>query len=150
LSCFVRAANINDLDEILVHLKEFAKFYKSKKSLYGEDEQFSSNLIKGFIENHVFFVAVRDDKVVGFICGIVLPHAYNPKISTLTELFWWVQEDARSSRAGTLLLNEFIDYGKKNVDWIICTLEDDSPVSDSTFLKRGFRLKERSFLLEVQ
>jgi len=50
---------------------------------------------------------------------------------------------------GLMLLEEFTDWGKRNADWISFSLEDKSPVKDTTLTKRGFRLKERSFILEV-
>lgn len=150
MSCVVRKANLDDLPVIMKQLKDFSDFYKSKQSLYGKDEVFSHNLISGFIKEQVFFVAESEGEILGFIVGMVLPHVYNPGITTLTELFWWVKEEARGGRAGLKLLNAFVDYGKENVDWIICTIEDDSPVNEKSFLKRGFRFKEKSFLMEVR
>ena len=48
-----------------------------------------------------------------------------------------------------MLLKKYIEFGKKVANWIIMTLEDASPVKDESLLKRGFKLKERSFFLEV-
>ena len=80
---------------------------------------------------------------------MIAPHIFNPKIMTLTEVFWWVKPEHRGSRAGRDLIEEFILWGKENVDWIITTLEENSPVNDSVFLNRGFKPKERSFIMEV-
>jgi hypothetical protein len=145
----VRKATIEDMPQIMVELKAFSEFYDSKHELFGNDDDYSDALIRAFIEEHVFFVCENDGEFVGFICGLVSPHIYNPSIKVLTESFWWVKPEHRGSKAGLLLLNTFIDFGKGLADWIICTLEDASPVNDSVFYKRGFKLKERSFLLEV-
>lgn len=150
MSCIIRKATLDDLGVILKQLKDFSDFYKSRHSLYGKDEQFTHNLIAGFIKDHVFFVAEKDGEILGFIAGMILPHTYNPSITTLTELFWWTKPEARQSRAGLLLLNKFVEWGKEHVDWIICTIEDESPVNEKTFYKRGFKLKEKSFLMEVR
>lgn len=145
----VRRAVLDDIPSILEELKSFSDFYGSKIPLY-RDDSISEGIIKSFIEKHVFYVAVtNDDEVIGFISGLLLPHIYNPDIETLVESFWWVNEDYRRSKAGIQLLEKFIEHGKKEVDWIICTIEDFSPVNEDVFLKRGFRLKEKSYLMEV-
>ena len=148
MSCGVRTATLNDLPEILTELKSFASFFGSKTSLYGDDD-YPEKFISGLIQDHLFLVAVMENKIVGLIAGMRLPHVFNPKIMTLTEIFWWVNPEYRNTRAGALLLKEYVDFGKKNVDWIICTIEDGSPVNENTFYKRGFKLKEKSFLMEV-
>lgn len=148
LSCIIREATLDDLPSIMLELRKFAKFYGSNKSLYKDDEQ-TERVISSFITDHVFFVAVIGDELIGFISGMLLPHVYNPDISTLVETFWWVKESHRQSKAALKLLNKFVSRGKELVDWVICTIENDSPVNERSFYKRGFKLKERSFLLEV-
>lgn len=104
----------------------------------------------GVIENHLIFVAESSEAGrLGLIAGLVVPHVFNPKIQVLQEILWWVSEEYRGSRAGLLLLNEFVDWGKRNVDWIMFTLEKHSPVSDRPLIKRGFRSMETAYLLEV-
>lgn len=148
MSCTIRPATLDDLPAIMAELKQFAKFYGTKKSLYKDDEQ-TSLVISGFIRDHVFFVATDNDELVGFISGMLLPHMYNPDIATLVETFWWVKESHRQSKAGLKLLNAFVQYGREHVDWIICTIEDESPINEKSFYKRGFKLKEKSFVMEV-
>jgi hypothetical protein len=155
----VRRAAPEDLSWVLSQLKDFSKFYGTKLQLFG-DEEYSRNFLLGLIQEHPSFVAVKEQKdengeawttnMCGFIAGIVSPHMYNPKINLLTEAFWWVPEEYRGSRAGALLLEAFISWGKENVDWITFTLEHKSPVSDRCLTKRGFQLQEKNYLLEVQ
>lgn len=145
----VRAAHLGDLDWLMRELKAFSHFYGSKKPLYGGDA-YATQAITGMIENHVLLVAEREDgERMGFIGGVVQPHPMNPEISTLTELFWWVPETHRGCRAGLMLLNAFIDWGQKHCDWVLMTLEHNSPISERCLTTRGFIPKERSYLLEV-
>ena len=109
---------------------------------------FRSLLVK-IMSDHFCMVAERAGKLVGMIGAIVAPHFFNPAIQTLTELFWWVIPEARGGRAGLMLLQSLVDFGKANVDWIVCTLELDSPVNPECLNRRGFKLHERAFLLEV-
>lgn len=149
MSVCIRKAQLSDIDWILGQLKEFADFYNTKRSLFG-DLGYSKKVIEVMISEHVFFVAESEQfGPIGFIAGTLEPHLYNPEIVTLNECFWWVDEKHRGSKAGLLLLNEFVQWGKKNVDWIWMTLETESPVKDATLVRRGFKEQERSFLLEV-
>jgi hypothetical protein len=145
----VRRAKPDDIDWLLGQLKRFAQFYGTKKSLFG-DEVYAREFLSQKIESHPFFIAENDSGPIGFISGYLHLHPYNPDIHVLNETFWWVDEAHRGSRAGILLLNAFLEFGYEySADWIVFTLESHSPVRDETLTRRGFRVHERSFLLEV-
>jgi len=149
MSVEIRRAVQSDIPWILAELKEFSKFYGTKHSLFGKDLEHSEVFIQILIDKHLFLVA--DDSthgLIGLIAGTVEPHPYNPEILTLNECSWWVQEKHRGSKAGLLLLNEFVRIGKQHCDWIWMTLESASPVKDASLIRRGFKEQERSFLLE--
>jgi len=145
----VRRASPDDVDWILSQLKEFSAFYGTKKQLFG-DVQYSKKLLTELINKQHWWVSETNGSLVGFIGGVLYDHMYNPDIKVFSESFWWVAEDHRRSRAGLLLLNEFEKWGKENADWITFGLEEVSPVNERTLLKRGFRLHERSYLMEVE
>jgi hypothetical protein len=149
MSVEVRTANLDDIDWILGQLKNFADFYGTRKNLFGDDAEYNKNLITNLIERHVFLIAesIQFGRI-GFIAGSLEPHLYNPDITVLNECFWWVDEKHRGSKAGLLLLNSFVHFGKRAADWIWMTLETDSPVQDRSLIRRGFKEQERSFLME--
>lgn len=142
----VRKATGGDLDWILQELEQFAQSTKTKYSLFAPQEEVRHKIILNIIENHVFFVA---EKERGMAAGFIVPHIFNPEILVLYEAFWWVSLDHRKSRAGLKLLNEFVKWGKENVDWIIFGLQNNSGVNDKTLFKRGFRVQERQYLMEI-
>jgi len=144
----VRRADGADVDWIVDQLKDFSDFHDSKYALFGDIEH-AAKIVGDVIENHVVFVAHGDGKLMGFISGYLIDHPYNPKIKTLNEQFWWVPEEYRGTGAGALLLKSFNDYGKKVAHWIIMALESNSPVKEDSLVKRGYRLHERSYLMEV-
>ena len=145
----IRPATTDDLEWLIEQLKAFSLFYGTKNGLFST-EQFAREGMTTFMEKHVVFVAEKDFVgPIGFIAGLIIPHIYNPTIRVLNEAFWWVPEQHRHSRAGYLLLKAFIEYGKANADWILFTLEADSPVNEFALIDRGFKLKERSYLMEV-
>lgn len=147
MSMQIRPSTPDDLEWLMAELKEFAEFFESQRSLFG-DEQYWRDGLMMLMRDHLVLVAEGDEGLMGLIAGIKTPHLFNPKILVLSETFWWVSPRHRASRAGLLLLNAFIDYGKKNCDWITIALEDKSPINEKSLIKRGFRLKERSYLLE--
>jgi len=145
----IRKAEQKDVFAILEELKKFSAFFNSKYPIYGDDEAYNHNLISSLIDNHFFLVAEIEGKIVGFISGLIVPHILNPTIRTLSELFWWVQPEHRMTKVGSELLSQYIAYGKENCQWVLMTLEADSPVKPETILSKGFRHKETSFILEV-
>lgn len=145
-----RKAELSDIDWILELLKKFSDFYSSKYQLFGDDVEYSKSALTKLIDNHVFIVCEDESKgPAGFICGLITNHFFNPKIKVLSEQFWYVDEKYRNSRAGLLLLNEFILYGKYYCNWITFSLLTNSPVKEETLIKRGFVFKEKALLMEV-
>jgi hypothetical protein len=153
----VRRAKAEDIPWLLTELKKFSEFFTSSIPLFDPDT--AEEILTNLVETQIIFVAVRRSVVtgtgvdvfhpIGFIAGALLAHPFNPKIRMLSEFFWWVQEEHRETRAGLLLLNEFTEFGKANADWIGMALEHFSPVNERCLLRRGYKFKERSFLLEV-
>lgn len=148
MSVKIRRATEEDIPWLINELRQFAQFFGTKLSLL--DEETAPLGLSRLILNHPFFVAEKESVgPVGFLSGLLSPHAFNPKITQLTEVFWWVSEEHRQSKAGLLLFQEYVAFGKANADWINCTLEVGSPVKDAFLERQGFRLQERSFILEV-
>lgn len=149
MSILIRKATVQDIDWLTFQLGKFSEFFESKYKLFGDIDYIKAALVP-LINNHPFFIAENEIELrVGFISGNVFDHPFNPNIKTLLETFWWVDEAHRNSRAGAMLLNEFINYGKQNCNWIVMTLEHNSPIKEESLLKRGFRNQEHTYLMEI-
>jgi len=144
----IRQANPLDFDWVISQLIIFSEFVGTKKPLFGNEAYVRQQLFL-ISENHVFFIAEKEGNPVGFIFGFFVPHYFNPEIKTLTELAWWVIPSERGTQAGTMLMQAFIEFGKKNSDWIAFGLNEKTPVKPERILGMGFKNFERSFLLEV-
>lgn len=147
MSITVRRAIASDIPWLLGQLHEFDVFFGSSRSLYPDPET-AEAIVSGLVAEHPFYIAENEREPIGFIAGAVHAHPFNPSLRVLSEMFWWVAQPFRGSRAGHLLLREFIAFGKANADWIVMTLEHESPVNPETLTRRGFRPKETSYLLE--
>lgn len=144
----VRQATTDDVPWLLGQLAQFDRFIGAKHSLFPSPD-YAERMLTELLASQPFLVAVGEDGPVGFIAGALAPHPYNPAIRVLTELFWWVAEPYRRSRAGLLLLNAFVRIGEEQADWIFLSLEHASPVNETTLTRRGFRPFETTYLLEV-
>lgn len=138
---------MDDVGWIVNQLSEFSALAGTKIPLF-KSEEHVIGLVTGLIKNHIVFVA-QGKELMGFIVGSLVPHIFNPDITVFTELFWWVAAPFRGTRAGLMLINEFVAYGKEHSDWITASMTANSPIKDSTFTKRGFVPLEKNFLMEV-
>jgi hypothetical protein len=141
-------ATSDDLPWLLEQTKAFSDCYASQIPLYPGDDH-ARQLLRTLMSHHVMFVARQDGTPIGFIAGMLVGHPMNPTITVLSELLWWVAPDHRGSRAGALLLDAYTNYGKSHAQWVTCSLEAHTKVNPKSLEKRGYRLNEYSFFLEV-
>jgi len=151
----IKPAEVWNLDWITRQLEAFTRWLGVDK--LHETDHWKLGL-KAMIENHVFLIAwkrgnpafIDELEPVGLIAGTLAPHPFNPLLKLLCESFWWVAPEHRGSRAGLLLLKEFVRIGREKADWVTIAIETQSPIKESILLKRGFVLHEKSYLLEVR
>jgi hypothetical protein len=143
----IRSANSEDYEWVMAQAEEFDKFFDAKFSLVPDKEE-AAILFKALIDSHLFLISEINGVRTGFITGLISPHFLNSNVNTLTEILWWVDTKYRLGRSGVTLLNAFVEWGKENVQMINFSLEDKSPINDSTLERRGFRYKERAFIME--
>jgi hypothetical protein len=144
----IRSAKPTDIDWLVDELRKFDKFYGTKKKLFG-DETYVRDTLLAIMDHHVFLVAEKEEVRVGFIAGINQPHSYNPDLRVLVQFFWWVLPEHRRSLAATLLMDEFILYGKNNCDWISLSMASVTPINPKSLIRKGFVESDRTFLMEV-
>ena len=144
----IELATFEDIPELLPLLRRFSMSASEKYSLYPETDEVATTILERLVYSHPCFVARRNGKVIGCIAGLLSAHLFNPRIRILTEAFWWVEPQYRSSRAGLLLLEALMTWAKQYADMFVMTLEHNSPVKPETLLKRGFKLRETNFILE--
>lgn len=145
----VRVATHEDIDWIVDELKRFAALARTKKPLFGS-EAHAVPFISSCIDHHVALIAESEThERLGVIIGTLCPHPFNPEIRLLSEIFFWVTEAARGSRAAPLLLNAFDLIGSQRADWITLSKFFTSPIHSRSYERRGYRLQEQTFLKET-
>jgi hypothetical protein len=138
------------LNWLLEELKKFDQFAGTRYSMFPESEEDARGRLLNLIREHVFLVAERASERVGFVAGFIFQHHFNKDLLCLQECFWWVMPKYRGSSAGIRLLDAFKLAGESlEVDWIYFSMLPNTPASDRALLRRGFKLQDRLFLLEV-
>lgn len=148
----IRVADSDDVTWLLDELKKFSSTIQTVIPVYDHnDEKNNVLMMSNLVENHVVLIAESNKIRMGFIAGSVSKHPFNSKLSLLSEMFWWVTEKYRGSRAGSMLFNEFKRQGREvlKVKWIVLTTEADGPISDESLERRGFKLIEKTYIMEV-
>lgn len=144
----VRKAEFGDIPWLIEQAHAFEEFAGYRRALL-RDPLHARDVFTRLITDHLILIATDGAHQMGVIAGWRSPHPFNPTIRVLAEVFWWVPETYRNTRAGVVLLREFERVGRLDTDWVIFSLEHNSPVREAHLTKRGFRMVERAFLLEV-
>lgn len=142
----VRVADYNDLPWILddAGVRMIQEEVKQPE-LYNRATM--TNIVIAAIEQETVFIGTADDKPVGVIGGIIVPHYLNADKTTLAEIMWYVYPEYRETRVGIFMLKKYSERAK-DFDYATFSLLADSPIADRTLERYGFMPKERSFLME--
>lgn len=97
------------------------------------------------MEEGTAFIAKRGYEPIGALGALLVPNTFNPELTTLAEMFWYVLPEYRNSRAGALLFSAFDQCGKEIADESVLSLMGSSAVNMKTLEKRGFMLGEFAF-----
>ncbi len=145
----IRRAREEDIPWVETELVEFSQSIGTKHSLFPPSAEALRGSLQFFMRDHLFLVAERGTQRLGFIVGFVTPHPFNHKLQVLTEVLWWVPPRHRGCRAGVMLLDAFVDWGKDNAEWVYFAIHRTTPMSDRALVRRGFREEQRQYLLEA-
>lgn len=147
---WIRPADRDDIPWLLEQLRAFSTFYGTTIPLFPDDPASAASILEAQLSGvNPFFVAVVRGDRAGFISGALITHPYNPKLRLLQELFWWVDPAFRGTSVGARLLAAFEAYGRAHADWILMTVEAKSPIDPRSLERRGYRLHESTYLMEV-
>ena len=120
MSVLVRDAVQNDMKQVLILIKELAKFEKEPNAVILNEEQLVRD---GFSENPKFkcFVAESNNEIIGMALGYPRYSTWKGVTMHLEDLI--VTKSSRGNGVGSLLFSKFINYAHslrvKRIEWAV-------------------------------
>lgn len=116
------------------------------KEVYDTKNDVRSFDIHKFADNHHLWLCLRDGVPVGFMMATRGVSAFDSSITTLTQRLLFGQPGTRASH---LLMREFVDFGKANVNHIYTVIGLYTNIKPKSLEKLGFRPLETFYRMEV-
>ncbi len=120
MSVLIRDAVQNDMKQVLMLIKELAKFEKEPNAVILDEEQLVRD---GFSENPKFkcFVAESNNEIIGMALGYPRYSTWKGVTMHLEDLI--VTKSRRGNGIGSLLFSKFINYAHslrvKRIEWAV-------------------------------
>ena len=120
MSVLIRDAVQNDMKQVLMLIKELAKFEKEPNAVILNEEQLVRD---GFSENPKFkcFVAESNNEIIGMALGYPRYSTWKGVTMHLEDLV--VTKSRRGNGIGSLLFSKFINYAHslrvKRIEWAV-------------------------------
>lgn len=115
-------------------------------SLYGTNYDFSRFPLNVVEKHHYFRVCLKDDKPVGFIIATIGQHMFDYNIKILSQQLMFAET---GTKAGYLLMQDFIDFGKLHSNHIITMIADYTNIKEKSLVKLGFKKLETAYRMEI-
>lgn len=150
---YVRLAKPEDAAVITDLMREFHSTSPYKAIVFekNKSKEFILGVIKGNIRNHICLVALRSERVVGFIVGALGDTPFSSdKIAS--ELGWFVRKEARGTKASYLLFKAYEDWAYRAGAKIVQSayLPELTPGLDKFYEREGYRPVEQSYIKVVR
>jgi GNAT superfamily N-acetyltransferase len=146
----IRQANKFDMESIIRMLKAYrdnapAQFLKDANN-QEHIERMISNILAGagFI-----LLAIKDDEPVGMVIAAQHPNIWNPEISQVSEIAFWIDEEHRGGKCAHRLLHAYIQQceewkQEKRIEFFSLSKMVNSP--DLSYEKFGFEKLEETWI----
>ena len=144
----IRAATHEDMESILRMGRNFCQALGEKF-----DRRSVCEHVEWLIDNDISTVLVCEVEeigVVGMVSGVYIPVYFDNSRTQATEMWWWVDEEARKLGVGTELIDGLESWarqaGAERLSMMIMHQLDKSIVQ--IYEKRGYHIHESTFLKE--
>ena len=143
-------ATVDDMPELLRMGREFYEttYYAGIAPF---DNDTVANLMSIIIDTGVLKLAVVDGECCGMIGLVMFPFAFNAKVNSAHEIFWYTSPDARSLGIAKALMNaaeqECLLKGAVSIQ--MGTLATSPPQAAKLYESLGYKLEETSYVKVV-
>jgi len=137
--------NIEQIDNSLWEFLDLCAKGLSEK--YNNQFNWQNFDIGSYITFGRFMICYSRDKPVGVMLSRLSPSILDPKKAILTQDVLYT---VSCQRATYWLLRDFIDFGKKNADFIMTMIGEKTNIKKASLEKLGFKKVEELYEIEVQ
>jgi len=142
----IQAAELSDVPWLVRTMCAAMYELHGSEELYNE-QYLTESLAPLVISEGVCLLAKLEGKAVGCIAGLVSTLPYNPEITIMVEMVWWVREDQRGSSAGLRLLKAFeAEAWARGAQKIAMSTMPSTHLGPEAMAKRGHVLKEFGYM----
>jgi N-acetylglutamate synthase-like GNAT family acetyltransferase len=145
----VRTATRTDIDTIVTLLRNYSQCSPVAALRDQHDEHYVRQLITGIIvgQGRIWIAEDSAAQPMGMLMAIRMPSIWNPNITTLTELAFWVEPAARNSSTGYRLLKSYEQYAEtESVNHYTISRLDSSQFDPA---RRGYDLLEQTYIKQL-
>lgn len=146
----IRDATIDDMDAILKMGREFFETtYYAGIAPFCEDT--ASNLIKIILDTGVLKLAIIDGEYCGMIGLVMFPFAFNARVNSAHEVFWYTSPDIRGAGIAKELLSsaEQACLHKGAVSIQMASLATSPDGVNKFYESLGYKLEEQFYVKVV-
>ena len=141
----IRDATVDDIPTLLPMMKEFAM---SVGEFYGNHicSRSTAHLLRHCIDGGILILYCSPEPV-GIIAGVSSKSIWNPRITQIDEIAYYVKEEFRGSSAGARLLREWRrKIEELSPDMSTLKLMHNSPDISKHYNKLGYESLETTFI----
>ena len=99
------------------------------------------------MDNHYFAICYDKTRPIGMMIGRLKTNIFDANVIFLTQITLYA---IPGTTAAYYLMNDFIDFGKNNANYIISTINTSTNIKGRSLERLGFKETERVFRLEVK
>lgn len=128
------------------HLEFFIEVAQNVAAMYGNKYNWKNFPLYEYAKRHRIIVCSRGDELVGVMLSRLGFSIFDPSVKNLRQDLLYARP---GTRAAHYLIQEFIDFGERNANHIITTINKKTNIKGSTLEKAGFEKLEVLYRMEV-
>jgi GNAT superfamily N-acetyltransferase len=146
----IRQANKYDMDAIVRMLKSFRDKAPTQFLRDSSNQEHIEKMLNNILAGAGFIlVAVKEDETVGMVIAAQHPNIWNPDVTQVSEVAFWVDEEHRGGKIAHRLLHAYIqqceEWKQENrIQFFSLSKMHNSP--DLSYDKFGFEKLEETWI----
>lgn len=141
----IKVINRSDLDDQF--LLDYFRFVGMRVAkLYGDRFNWRHFPIREYVRDYRVTVCYKGNIPVGVMLVKTFPSTFDVTTTICYQDLLWAEPKTRASK---MLMDDFIDFGRRNANHIVTMIGEHSNVSERRLNKLGFKKLETLYRMEI-